>query len=433
MDPCKSACEKTEPGTVIFSIRKQVPFPSDVLTDGSISQMEVPEAITIGSVIPVIVTNVNTPSKFWMTLVGPWFSERLDAMYGEMQEFYDPQHENYHLPSSVIKPGQFCVCLYARKWLRAKILEVVHANLVGVFFVDYGGTVFVTNDTLRLMHNRFTVVPTQCFRAYISGVKAKDAGEWPSDVCEYFRKEVGGKKVRVKVVRLFRRTYTFAVAVLDDADRNIADLMLMHGLAEVDLVSTIPVISVNAKSETEQHERASLIESVKNVGDTLEVQAEAQSRPEVKATSTQEPRCSGNRIAKWSDISRRDVTFEGKRLLLVTLNGEEYFVFSEFVYTLAGLHEHVALEVMATMADKLPVWKLQAGEVRMFVDSLEGQCVAGLRPYRRGVDAPAVRLLPLAYATEVLDFFYVDDKYKKAVSSFVSSMLKTGPKGVSSS
>ncbi|XP_049859563.1 tudor domain-containing protein 5-like [Schistocerca gregaria] len=416
MKPLKSSQES---GSVVFSRYERVECPSDVLTGDSVPHLEFPEAVTVGSVLPVIVRNVNSPAKFWINLVGPWFSERLDALYRGIEEFYEAQHENYYMPSSAINPGQFCICLYARKWLRAKILEVVHSNLVGVFFIDFGGTVFVTNNTLRFMHNSFAVVPIQCFRAFIPGVKPAVADEWPSDVCEYFRKEVSGKKLRARVERLFRRTYTLSVALLDDSDRSIADLLILCGLARMECLSTN---SVKALSQDEQDEQGcSPMVSVKDDADTSYRQVAAPSPLQEDSTNSQDPFYSGNSIAERSDVTCGYVTVAGKKLVLVVVNSKLYFLFSDFVFAFVGLHEHVALTVLATKSAQLPLWTLDKREVKRFVQSLQGRSIAGLKDFRPG--AAAVRLLPLPNATEVLKLLDVDDSLTQAVSTFVSSRL----------
>lgn len=91
-----------------------------------------------------------------------------------------------------------------RKWYRAQVVSVENADLLGVFYVDYGFCERVPLRNLRRLDPCFTRLPLQALRACLLVNNAPSNGLWDADSVEAFADCVRGREILVETVGISR-------------------------------------------------------------------------------------------------------------------------------------------------------------------------------------------------------------------------------------
>lgn len=141
--------------------------------------------------LEVFVSAVESPSQFWVQLVGTK-SIQLDRMVEEMTSFY-VQPKNQELSKmSTVSVGDLVAATFPHDnlWYRAKVTNVEEDDYstgeskITVFYVDFGDDGVLLQKQLFSLQPEFLVIPFQAIECCLGNVAPCD--KWTEEAISYF-------------------------------------------------------------------------------------------------------------------------------------------------------------------------------------------------------------------------------------------------------
>ncbi|KAK7863839.1 hypothetical protein R5R35_003323 [Gryllus longicercus] len=209
-------------------------FPRDVVgPDLHVKQVEIPSWVTKGSLIEVLVQEVNNPHHFWLTFCGEQYSRALDSLMDDLQAFYCSKSHSYRMPSEFIREGQDCVTQFVDEWHRARVTSIVSATEVEVYFYDYGTRRIVQKDNIHYLHTAHSALPAQAIRAVLANI-APVGDKWTPDASKRFLHLIANKALIGIVISADFTNKLFSLFLCDtsgDDDIYIHEVLISEGYA----------------------------------------------------------------------------------------------------------------------------------------------------------------------------------------------------------
>jgi hypothetical protein len=208
---------------------------------------------TAGSWVPVVVTAIAHPHKFWVQL--PQGSRDISYDSGDCEKMDSEESNGWKLAElmdslqkvcssrsrfdhSVIdlSSGEWvCACSQRdKRWYRAMVIDGSKADgIVKVFWVDYGDYEYIPQDCLLPMQQEFQHLPRQSVECQLEGLAPTDA-EWSENARELLQKCTAGKLLCAHVS--FRQPDKLLLSLFDTSeegkDASIAELLIEAEIAK---------------------------------------------------------------------------------------------------------------------------------------------------------------------------------------------------------
>ena len=169
--------------------------PEDTVLRYVLPVEELPTRLREGQTFPVVITQVESPSKFWFNLQQNGHFDIVKNIMNRMDLLYrGVKGDTYRVVSADrLRPGNVLAARYQTGGFhRVLVIKVVDPSVVRLFFVDYGT---VDNQKLkhcRFLHRDFSILPGQAIQARLWGVRPLGGG----------RRWGKGNKARDKLVEL---------------------------------------------------------------------------------------------------------------------------------------------------------------------------------------------------------------------------------------
>ncbi|XP_012227770.1 tudor and KH domain-containing protein homolog isoform X2 [Linepithema humile] len=151
--------------------------------------------------IEVYVSAMESPSKFWIHVVGPG-NIALQNLVSEMTEYYDKEENRELHTLKKIAQGQMVAAKFGHdgKWYRAEVTAVITPTCE-VWFVDYGDKDIVpTKDILELRTDMLSLRP-QAVECSLANVKPRE-NEWDFEAIDKFAELVSLAQWKVLVAKV---------------------------------------------------------------------------------------------------------------------------------------------------------------------------------------------------------------------------------------
>jgi len=257
----ENECDLTElDNTTSFKDEDGIFPPHDCVLHYNLSVEELPHWMKEGETFPVVITQVETPTKFWFNLQQTGHLDRVQKVMEKMDELYKSiKGDMYSVKNTkALRPGNVLAATYKKEgYHRVMVIEVVDINVVKIFYVDYGTVENQKVKNCRFLLKDFATFPGQAIQARLWGVKPVGGGKgWGSgnkardklveltDTLEgsLVAKIMAGitrKEVTVKGADDLEEDRGLAMSLLDifvgDEGLDIATELVMEGVAEWDV------------------------------------------------------------------------------------------------------------------------------------------------------------------------------------------------------
>ncbi|XP_043478197.1 tudor domain-containing protein 5-like isoform X2 [Leptopilina heterotoma] len=128
----------------------------------------------------VVLSEVFNPSFFWIQLRKrlPKFKKFMDSLH----EFYMEEYKQYQVPAITLDKGLNVACVYAKKWHRGIIKEVLPDGDSLVHFYDYGTIKCYKPQYLYYLHRRFSHLPAQAIPCGLFNVRPINSNKWDKNI-----------------------------------------------------------------------------------------------------------------------------------------------------------------------------------------------------------------------------------------------------------
>lgn len=136
--------------------------------------------------IEVYVSAVETPSQFWVQIVGPGITA-LDKLVADMNAYYSNE-ENYQLHKlKNVKIGQLVAAKFGfnKQWYRAEVISLPGSNQCEVFYLDYGDHEIIHPSCIVELRTDFLSLRLQAIECSMANIKPPGT-EWTNDECDFF-------------------------------------------------------------------------------------------------------------------------------------------------------------------------------------------------------------------------------------------------------
>lgn len=125
--------------------------------------------------IEVVVSEVYSPTQFWVLRRGPEYLTALEDVMSLMNDHYE--RVSTVLGGGSVQPGQCCAALFDGDWHRTVVLTAPGPDAaVKVRYVDYGTVSRVSCGQLRPLPRQFAKLPVQAVRARLYGLRPPGGG-----------------------------------------------------------------------------------------------------------------------------------------------------------------------------------------------------------------------------------------------------------------
>ena len=139
-----------------------------------------------GGLIEVYVSAVETPSQFWVQIVGPGINA-LDKLVSDMNDYYS-KRENYEMHKlKSVKIGQMVAAKFGfnKQWYRAEVISLPTNDQCEVFYLDYGDHEIIDRISILELRTDFLSLRLQAVECSMANIKPP-GGEWSNDECDFF-------------------------------------------------------------------------------------------------------------------------------------------------------------------------------------------------------------------------------------------------------
>eukprot|EP00092_Neocalanus_flemingeri_P030049 GFUD01032625.1.p1 GENE.GFUD01032625.1~~GFUD01032625.1.p1 ORF type:complete len:492 (+),score=153.85 GFUD01032625.1:65-1540(+) len=173
-------CDLMELDTLAsHSVVSSVLPPKDVVLRFVLPVQELPARMKEGRSFPVVITQVESPSKFWFNLQMTGYFDSVKDIMARMDKFYaDERGELYKVVSiDQLRQGNVLAAKYKDQgYHRVLIIKVVDSSVLKLFFVDYGTVDSQKIKHCRFLHKQFSTLPGQAIQARLWGVRPVSGG-----------------------------------------------------------------------------------------------------------------------------------------------------------------------------------------------------------------------------------------------------------------
>ncbi|XP_063966750.1 uncharacterized protein LOC129277426 isoform X1 [Lytechinus pictus] len=157
-------------GSLYSTIAKSIP--QDAIGYGySYPTLKKPK---LNEYFPVYVSTVYTPHKLSIQVKDKESNLALENLMDGLESVYHfAEGEKYLMPDAMIAVNQICCSLYHEdnNWHRGIITGVPNLDLVEVYYVDYGTSLRIPKNSLRLLKSCFMKLPKQAIDAKLGGIE----------------------------------------------------------------------------------------------------------------------------------------------------------------------------------------------------------------------------------------------------------------------
>lgn len=166
-----------------------VSIPYDVLYDEPLHEELI---ATLDDTLHVYVSHVESPSKFYLQIVGPK-ATALDKLSNDMTDFYEVNSRREKV--TALKVGDVVASTFTPQdetWYRARVMDVQEKHPhddteVTVFFLDFGGeSVHKKKNLCNLKHDFLTALPFQAVESTLWNVLPIDDNDWSEEAVNAF-------------------------------------------------------------------------------------------------------------------------------------------------------------------------------------------------------------------------------------------------------
>ncbi|XP_068980197.1 tudor and KH domain-containing protein homolog [Bombus flavifrons] len=136
--------------------------------------------------IEVYVSAVESPSQFWVQIVGPGITA-LDKLVSDMNAYYSNK-ENYEMHKlKSIKVGQLVAAKFGfnKQWYRAEVISLPANDQCEVFYLDYGDHEIIHHNCVLELRTDFLSLRLQAIECSLANIKPPGA-EWSTDESDFF-------------------------------------------------------------------------------------------------------------------------------------------------------------------------------------------------------------------------------------------------------
>ncbi|KZC10383.1 Tudor and KH domain-containing protein [Dufourea novaeangliae] len=122
----------------------------------------------------VYVSAMETPSKFWVQIVGCG-TTALDELVSEMTAYYNDEQNYEQHKLTDITPGQICAAKFNfdEQWYRAEVISAPEDGQCEVNFMDYGDHDMVELDNILDLRTDFLCLRLQAVECSLNNVKPR--------------------------------------------------------------------------------------------------------------------------------------------------------------------------------------------------------------------------------------------------------------------
>lgn len=167
-------------------------IPYDVLLDEPLHEELI---ATLDDALHVYVSHIESPSKFWLQIVGPK-ATALDKLSNDMTDYYEVnarREKVTHLRIGDVVASTFTP--QDETWYRARVMDITEKHPhedteVMVFYLDFGGeSVHKKKNLCNLKHDFLTALPFQAVESILWGVQPIDE-DWSEEAVNAFSQAV---------------------------------------------------------------------------------------------------------------------------------------------------------------------------------------------------------------------------------------------------
>lgn len=185
------------------------------------------EDLPLHSTLVAVVPHVSDPSEFWIQTQN--HASELDQLMDDIYYLYKDSGHKYLVKSPAV--GRYCAAKSEDGDFYRALVTDVDDTQVKVFFVDYGNSEVVDRSSIRILPEKFKMLPCLALKCTLSGVSPKD-GVWSQSACDFFINAVTNKTLKVWVTSKNKGGY---VVNLTDSqtvgEKDLGTVMCISGLA----------------------------------------------------------------------------------------------------------------------------------------------------------------------------------------------------------
>ena len=161
----------------------------------------------------VYVTAVADPNSFWIQLADNY--DMIKSLRNEMNEYYALNDKKSYFSDWKELKLDYLVGIQDTNglWHRAEIkgFDEWNKELVDIYLVDSGESLFVEWRKLRRLHERFYEIPMQAIECSLDNVQKNESGEkWIEEEICHFEQMVGScnyKKLKMRLVKFYEEKF----------------------------------------------------------------------------------------------------------------------------------------------------------------------------------------------------------------------------------
>lgn len=146
----------------------------------------------------IVIQDLINPHRFWFVTRSEY--KELDKMMQSMQDFYNSDGDALKIDWTDLQPELIVAVSFFGFWHRGKIIKMLDAGMVRVFYTDFGTVADVTLSSLRTLLEEFMELPSVLKRGILSHVKPVD-DNWSTEAINHFREITTNKKFEAKVIK----------------------------------------------------------------------------------------------------------------------------------------------------------------------------------------------------------------------------------------
>ncbi|XP_063892741.1 uncharacterized protein LOC135117420 [Helicoverpa armigera] len=189
-----------------------------------------------GAMVEVTVSEVYSPSHFWLFRLGNQYHIAMDNMMDAMTEYYNGEGRSRWLARGAVRVGQYCSSLYEGDWHRSLIVKILDSDTVKVRHVDYGTVDKVAVNALRPLRREYARLPAQAVRARLAGLRPCAGGQrWPPSAAVAFLRLVTDRPLVANIVAVDREEDIIETLLIETStavDRNLSAELIRTGHAD---------------------------------------------------------------------------------------------------------------------------------------------------------------------------------------------------------
>ncbi|XP_047041124.1 uncharacterized protein LOC124645365 [Helicoverpa zea] len=211
-------------------------FPADCLHFTESIPAQSLNDVLPGAMVEVTVSEVYSPSHFWLIRLGNQYHIAMDNMMDAMTEYYNGEGRERWLARNAVRVGQYCSSLYEGDWHRSLIVKILDSDTVKVRHVDYGTVDKVAVNALRPLRREYARLPAQAVRARLAGLRPCAGGQrWPPSAAVAFLRLVTDTPLVANIVAVDREADIIETLLIETStavDRNLSAELIRAGHAD---------------------------------------------------------------------------------------------------------------------------------------------------------------------------------------------------------